>query len=302
MISNLLNKTSGFIKIPIIFFLSIITNRKKKQWELLKFNNKPIKLNLSVNHKAKIFAAGDIARVLYTNQLGVKLGRGFESEEISYFEKNIKDGDIVIDAGANIGLYSIIASKLVGKSGEVHSFEPALETFNILEKNILINNLSNVKINKMGLGDKEGKFVLSIPNDVPYGFADSYRFVDLTTNEVTDSKKSEIINIQTIDNYCAVNKVSHVDFIKIDVEGLQYQVLIGAKKTLENNRVIILFEAPPTDLVKNIKNYKQEDSFIFLNSIGYSIYIIEGKKLSLLTSPYYSDIGNFLAIKRKDNN
>lgn len=70
----------------------------------------------------------------------------YEPRETNLFKKIVRHGMTVIDLGANIGYYTLIASKLVGESGKVYAFEPEPDNFNILVKNININNLKNVVV------------------------------------------------------------------------------------------------------------------------------------------------------------
>lgn len=283
--------------------VNIITGTRNKRWEKVKNTNKSIKLKITPNISALFLPKGDIVRVLFTLQPFISYGRGgFERDEIEYFTNTLRKGDVIIDAGANIGLYSIIASKFIGEKGMVYAFEPALETFNTLKDNIALNRIINVKYYQMGLSDREWKLNLKIPKNCPVGYSDSYKFVDYGDNDIdiaSNNSESEVINLTSIDLFCENNRILKIDFIKIDVEATQYQVLLGAKKTLVNNNVLVLFEAPPTVLVKTVVNYNQQDTFDLLKSIGYNIYVIEchTQKLKLVKSTEDYNHGNYIAKK-----
>ncbi|MEM7595960.1 MAG: FkbM family methyltransferase, partial [Cyanobacteria bacterium P01_A01_bin.83] len=88
---------------------------------------------------------------------GIFVTRENYDPELIYLENLLAPGQVFIDGGANYGIYTVVAAKLVGSSGKVFSFEPAVETHPILEKNIRINNLINTKAFQYGLSDHVGK-------------------------------------------------------------------------------------------------------------------------------------------------
>lgn len=98
----------------------------------------------------------------------------FEEVEIDFFSRLIKPGMIVVDAGANIGLYSIIAGKLVGENGQIFAFEPSSETFKRLLNNIHLNQVTNIYPYNLGLGDKTNQ-ELKLRQDK--GFEDAERYL-----------------------------------------------------------------------------------------------------------------------------
>jgi len=134
----------------------------------------------------------------------------------------IEKGDVVIDVGANIGLFSVLASIEVGDSGRVYSFEPIEKTNSILEKNIKINNLNNVKIEKKALGDKEGKISFSKMDTL--GASSGY---------IDNNGEKEIVNQVTLDTYVLANDIDKIDFIKADIEGMERNLLMGGEKTIK---------------------------------------------------------------------
>ena len=90
-------------------------------------------INIKINFKKiKLYSSGQIAELLYTSE--------FEKDILSIYSKYLKKGDIIIDVGANIGLYSIIAEKFIGKNGKIYAFEPSEEVFLKFKKNIKLNN------------------------------------------------------------------------------------------------------------------------------------------------------------------
>jgi FkbM family methyltransferase len=80
----------------------------------------------------------------------------FENDELTFLERYLKEGDVFIDVGANIGIFSLVAAKMVGATGKVISFEPTLSTFQRLNENIILNNFTNIlPINAAGNKNEE---------------------------------------------------------------------------------------------------------------------------------------------------
>ena len=143
--------------------------------------------------------------------------------EIEFCKNEIKKGDTVVDVGANIGLFTLFFSKLVGTTGRVIAFEPDPENFDVLKKNIELNEITNVTLVQKGVSNKNESVKLYKSN-VSGGHS-------LIKNEWA----KEYTNIQTVtlDNYF---RGEEIDMIKIDAEGFELEVIEGGKKLLENNK------------------------------------------------------------------
>ncbi|CEG11098.1 Methyltransferase FkbM (fragment) [groundwater metagenome] len=85
---------------------------------------------------------------------------GYENAETQLFESRIKEGDVVLDIGANIGYYTLIAAKLVGVNGKVYAFEPDPTNFSFLKKSVEINNYKNVICEQKAVSNENGKVKL----------------------------------------------------------------------------------------------------------------------------------------------
>jgi FkbM family methyltransferase len=155
-------------------------------------------------------------------------------EQFVKYEKYhmFKKGDTVIDAGANVGIFTVKAAKTVGKQGKVVAIEPSEDSLKFLEENIKTNRLKNVIIVPEGLWDKKGqkKFYLS---SMPASNSLIYK-------EHLD-KFSEI-KVDTLDNLLKRIRIKKVDFIKMDIEGAEIKALKGAEQTLINNDVKLAIE------------------------------------------------------------
>src|SRR5262249_21732360 len=109
-------------------------------------------------------------RVVWNDMIGRTIQQQgyYEPEMVRLFEKLLKPGMILLDIGAHIGQYTLVASQLVGDTGAVHSFEPDPETFNWLSRNLQMNARRNVHLNQLALSGKPGKtkFYLSTLEDI----------------------------------------------------------------------------------------------------------------------------------------
>ena len=152
--------------------------------------------------------------------------------------KTLKPGSCFIDGGANIGFFSLIASKIVGQTGTVFSFEPTPLTHTYLKKNINVNNASNIIISKYGLSSSKKQLPFQIFDNPEGNSVISDKACELTY-------ENEIIKINTIsiDEFCTENKIARIDLIKLDIEGQELEAIKGAKKVLlENHSIKIIFE------------------------------------------------------------
>lgn len=167
----------------------------------------------------------------------VETGKFFEqddilNESVKYLDKN----SIVLDIGANIGNHTLYWSKIL-KVKKVYAFEPVTNTYEILKKNIELNSITsnNVSINNIGLGDEKAKASI----------ADKNHYFGLTNIGGTSIKQDNNgdFNVTTLDDFMKENfKDDKIDLIKIDVEGYEYKVLVGAKETLKKYSPAIILE------------------------------------------------------------
>jgi FkbM family methyltransferase len=224
-----------------------------------------ISYSLKNKSSVKFYPCGQVAKGLF-------LG-GFENKELEIFQSSLDKGSILVDAGANIGLYSIIGSRIVGTTGKVYAFEPSKVTFNLFLKNIELNKINNIIPINMGLGDKTGES-LFLSQDLKTG--DGEKYISKNGNGRSDNNESEgvpfseVITLDTLDNFQRKNDIKKVDFLKIDVEGYEYYVLKGAENLIRNNpQIIILFEC--AEHLARRAGSSQEAVFSLLQSWGVQI-------------------------------
>ena len=180
--------------------------------------------------------------------------------------KYIKEDTIVLDVGANFGQLSVLLSNYK-KNVEVYSFEASKYIFEILKKNVQVNN-ANVRLfhNLVGNETEKELFIkkLNISRFNTYGS----NMIEKTDTQKDDSLNIEKINSIKIDDIIFDKKIS---LMKIDVQGYDLEVLKGSKKTIIKHQMPIIFEYEE-DFAKNF-NYTFESFENFIDEINYKISI-----------------------------
>jgi FkbM family methyltransferase len=159
-----------------------------------------------------------------------------EDEIIEKFRP--KEGDVIVDIGAHFGRYTIIGSKRVGINGKVISIEADPTNFELLNRNIRLNKLTNVICLNYAVYSKETKIKLYLPNE-QLGHT---IYNTVMSNRAQTQEKFVEVEANTLDYLLQSNgiKQEEVNWIKIDVEGAEYEVLKGANDILSKSRDISL--------------------------------------------------------------
>jgi FkbM family methyltransferase len=163
----------------------------------------------------------------------------YETLETRFFTKLIRPNMVVVDIGANIGYYTLIAARLLRKSGIVYAFEPERSNYELLVKNIRINNFSNVVSINKAASNKNGETELFLDKTGSGG----HSFSQSNTTETAGSAHIETISLDSFFENTIRN--TRVDLIKIDAQGAEGLIIEGAEKILENNDVRIIMEFAP---------------------------------------------------------
>ena len=149
--------------------------------------------------------------------------------ETEFCKKEINLGDTVIDIGANIGYFTLIFAKLVGKTGKVISFEPDPRSFKILEKNVELNGFQNVELINKAVSNQNKKVKLFMNTGDTQGSS---------LKQTEYNKEFHEVEAVSLDN--CLEKDEEIKFIKIDVEGVEKEIIEGGKETLLRNKNIVL--------------------------------------------------------------
>lgn len=189
--------------------------------------------------------------------------REYYEPELAYLEKVLSPGKIFIDAGANFGVYTLVASKLVGDTGKVIAFEPTAHSFAILQQNIDLNHSSNVRALQIALAETRSRAWLN------YGWDPVGNW--LSRNSFCGHDGEEV-QTETLDELLEENGIDHVAAIKIDVEGAEELVLRGAIGCLTSQSPIVIFEFNPGCAARiGLSPWGARD---LLASLGYEFVIL----------------------------
>ena len=188
---------------------------------------------------------------MYVNPRDEPLGRSlatqgvYEAYETDLFRSAVKDGMTVIDIGANVGYYTLLAAERVGKTGCVLAFEPDPGNYSLLGKNVELNGYTNVKTHPKAVSDSSGHVTLYV-DGTNYGnrsFAKGNIVVDGGAIEAETT---------SLDEFCATHgNINQIDVLKIDAQGAEGLILKGAMETLRNSTPKIFMEFEP-GMLRNI--------------------------------------------------
>jgi FkbM family methyltransferase len=160
-----------------------------------------------------------------------------EIYEHSIYENyyQVKKGDVVIDIGAYIGLFTLKAAKAVGDEGIVIAIEPEKDNLTFLERNIDANGLRNVVIVKKGVWSGRGKKKLYLYNE---GGGSGHSLLNFDTEN-----RCVEIEVDTLDNILVESGIKQVNFIKMDIEGAEIEAYQGMKDALKHEELNLSFAA-----------------------------------------------------------
>ncbi len=185
-------------------------------------------------------------------------------EEIEFLLTFLNPQSVAVDVGAHIGS---IAIPLAQKSKQVYAIEPVEESAELLKQNLLLNRIGNVQLHRCGLGDTMTTASAVIGNPKSTG--------TFMLREGTG------IEVKTLDSL----ELGRVDLIKIDVEGMEAQVLKGGEKTISQWRPLIFFEVNLTAL--RLQGNALSSITKFFKRKGYNLYLKQGSRILKLPNLFF---------------
>lgn len=207
---------------------------------------------------------------------------GYEFFVSKLFERFVQPGCVVADIGANIGIHTLKLGTLVGPCGAVYAFEPHPEICCKLRENIKLNQISCINVVQIGLAEKSGEFILQGFDKTTSNHGTSFLVTDdvIDKNNAVDRYKVRVLRF---DDWAESKKLERLDFIKIDVEGIDVEVLNGAMQTISKFKPVIIFEyCQKTDTIKNqLQTFKEVK--IRLDFLGYKFYFVKHNYLEDFT-------------------
>ncbi len=166
--------------------------------------------------------------------------------EADFFKQILKPGNTVIEVGANIGSLTVPLAQMVGETGKVIAFEPQRLVFQVLAANVAINSLVNVYTYNKGVSDKAGKITI----DDPYEYISEINTGAVELKAKNTGYEVDIVRLDDLN-------LTSCNMLKIDCEGMEKEVLLGAKELITKHRPIIYIEQNKNHLdILREYNYK----------------------------------------------
>jgi FkbM family methyltransferase len=226
---------------------------------------------------------------------GVLVAQGdwFE-REIEFWRNGIQAGMTVIDVGANAGVYTFSAAKRVGSNGFVISVEPFSQCVNYLNETCRVNQIDWVKVCAGAASNRNGKAKLSLSSA-----SELNELISDDDGQARDASTFEEVDCFTLDSLIEKYGVSRVDFLKIDAEGHELQVLKGSDRLLSKFAPIILYENIAGSHGSNLPVAD------YLRSIGYQLFCYQSYLQNLIPVDINSDFQgslNLIALPQMKSN
>lgn len=175
----------------------------------------------------------------------------YSEGEVELFRLLLRPGDVVVEAGANFGAHTVPMAQMVGPQGRIVAVEPQRLVFQAMVANVALNSLSNVIALQAGLGTEPGWLTIPVQNP---GEETNFGGFRLRPGE------GETVEIRTVDGL----NLRQCRLLKVDVEGMEYEVLKGAEQTIRRFRPILYVE-----------NDREENSarlIALIQSMGYRLW------------------------------
>jgi FkbM family methyltransferase len=182
----------------------------------------------------------------------------YERPKIDYFKRLLRPGMVFVDVGANLGDFSLIASRLIGAAGKVVAFEPDPENYGWLSKSIKRNKLSNIELRAEALSNEDGQasFFLSQVSG----------WHTLKKDQLSNEKQEIVVPTRRLDGV----PLDRLDVMKIDVEGAEFEVLQGAREQISRFNPTIFIDLHPA------MGADVDGCLNMLRALGYNIFGFDG--------------------------
>jgi FkbM family methyltransferase len=241
---------------------------RELRWMLVTGRNWSFVSGLQPGLKIRLHGDSELCRLIYC--------RHFEFNERQFLNRFLKPGDVFVDVGANIGLFTLIAAKRAGPEGKVLAFEPTEKTFGRLVENVQLNKLSNVECLKLALSDAPGRFQLTQRSD---GY-DAWN--SLGSPVLRGSLQTELVEVVDWDQFARERHLfGSVTMMKIDVEGWETRVLAGGKDFFARSDAPVL-QVEFTDDAAEAAGSSCHALYDCLQSYGYKMFVYDSGERRLV--------------------
>lgn len=237
-----------------------------------KRNPTPFSVRLAANDVRVVDYAGvkiavDLAEPVISRY--IESGQ-YETYMVSFFQKVLRPGMTMIDIGANIGLFSLLAAKLVGETGRVYSIEASGENARLLLYSARINGFKNIRLFPVAVGDVNG-YTLYQSHIGANGalLTNPGKGVEFSSEAILHPA-CQVVPMMLLDSLVT----GPVDVIKLDIEGAEGLALQGGLKLIRTHRPLITSEAS-YEMLDRVSRITLHDYFLMIRSLGYRHFLID---------------------------
>jgi len=177
---------------------------------------------------------------------GIYIFRDSIEPEFRYVDRFLGKSGVFVDIGANTGIYTLKAAKHFGNDGIIVAIEPFLETIATLHRSVQANGFTNVRLRNLAVGAQTGVTTLWMNSGTPNSFSIA---------EKVGKAQGVLVLVVSLDDLYRWEKLERLDYLKIDVEGGEQEVLLGATNTIRTYRPIIQCEVSTKWFVAELPNY-----------------------------------------------
>ncbi len=219
---------------PINSFRILLVKALKKVLGGVKFRGKGTLLSMICPRDREIIIA--IAGYRFRCNLAEHIQRtiflwGHDQDAFALIRSRVQPGDTFVDVGANVGIFSLMASQIVGPTGRVISVEPNPSTFGRLSRTVKENNISQITLCNVGLAETSAKVEL---------FTGTSEGNDTASMLPGVSTKSVTVEVLPLDLLAEQLGVESIAYMKVDVDGYEHNVFAGAKKLMASGKIRLL--------------------------------------------------------------
>ena len=214
----------------------------------------------------------------------------FEPEACELWFRFAQRAAVVFDVGANVGLYSLLAAK-ANLRATIHAFEPTPAVVASFQQNVQLNDLENIALNPVAVGKTNGIASLHTCAGAD-GTNEGMNFV--SENGAGDPNPEMAVPVVSLNHYCQTRGIEKIDLMKIDIEGGEYDALMGAESLIRRQAIKCIF-IELAEWAANRNGNSTRDIKRFLVDAGYQLSQIQGRRLQPLSLEGTNNLGTAVA-------
>src|SRR5262245_8760310 len=248
-----------------------LVRRVRLAWWRSQKDKRQVQAKIQAGVRMRLYTDCHLSQLIYCND--------YETSEREFLKYALKPGDIFVDVGANIGLFTVLAARYVGAGGAVYAFEPCAKTYQRLLANVELNGLTNVSCHQAALSDLSGRRDMKVSLD---GFDACNSFSQPVFGELFGS---ELVDSITWDEFADEHFLTgRVAMMKIDVEGWETYVVEGGARTLgrEDAPILQIEFNDQSALPAGVSGRKLYDA---LEALGYKMFSYDPRERTLIPEP-----------------